>query len=114
MNGRLEILAKIDKLHDSNCVGCPKNNTSKTNTYCTTVCNVGKELQKLGNQLLKPKQDKRKALLKKGQNLTFADVDWLLLQEVPKRVIAKSANMGMNRFNAVVMRRKREWTGFLK
>src|SRR5699024_7864136 len=102
MNGRLEILSEVDKLHDNNCLGCPKNKLhTKTNTYCTTVCSVGKELKTLGDQLLKPKQSKTVALLKKGKDLTFTDIEWLLLQQVPKRVIAKSAGMGINRFNAV-------------
>ena len=102
MNNRLEILAKIDKLHDSNCVGCVKYDGSVTNTYCTKKCVVGKKLQELGNQLLKQREDEINKILAKGRDITLSDVEQLLLREVHRSRIAKALGMSLTTFNRIM------------
>lgn len=61
MSTRKDLLTQIDMVIDSHCKNCKTKadlvkiddrNYSKTNAYCIKTCEIGLEIQKIGQQLL--------------------------------------------------------------
>lgn len=105
---RKEILNKVDEIQNNNCLGCTKFAPGpKKNLFCKDYCNAGKEIVRLGDQLLKPKQDRVKELLNKGADLTFPEILWLLEQEVSKVIISKKLRVTHVTFNRYLERNKK-------
>ncbi len=71
MINRLEILAKIDEIEDTHCIECPVSSSDRP-IKCLP-CPYGKEIEKLGDQLMLPSQKIKDDLLAKGENMTMWD-----------------------------------------
>lgn len=106
MNDRLNVLSKVDELLDNNCSLCSLKANNK-HSYCMSECPVGKDLKKLGEQLLKPSQERTKAILRKGKYLTHKEIKFLLDEKnVTQREVAQAMGITkstlermMNEFN---------------
>ncbi|MDX8288854.1 zinc-finger domain-containing protein [Metabacillus indicus] len=95
---RLSVLWEIDSLKETHCDNCEADPNKREANECVK-CPVRTNIRALGEQLGRAKgKSNIDLILSKGQDMTKSDIEFLLENEVSKKQIFKSLQMGSAEF----------------
>lgn len=99
---RLKILEKINNLEDNHCSVCEIRDTYNmvnSQSYCLEKCNIGTELQELGNKYEEIGEKRIDYILSKGKNMTSSEILYLLNRRVTRKTIANAMEVSLYALN---------------